>query len=184
LELPIELSVVKGQVTVRTPDEGAALLCSWPDAFGPCQFEFNIPDAYDLLPRAGRLAATSPEPAQLRAYLTGFSEPALEQFQTKTTPTRAAYRCSVHCRVEQIPELFHLIGPEGRLYATLCEFQTTSLLPEADNAWVIFGVVGQQGSFRLELRLNRAPLPEERMAGWLEELVGLPVVYAPLGPFP
>jgi len=44
--------------------------------------------------------------------------------------------------------------------------------------------VGLEGGFKLEVRLNRAPLPEENMAGWLEELLGMPVVYAPLPPFP
>jgi len=80
-----------------------------------------------------------------------------------------------------------LIEPDGRLYATLCEFQTAALLPDApdaDNAWVIVGMIGQHGHVRMELRLNRAPLPEGRMAGWLEELLGLPVVYAPLPAFP
>ncbi len=184
LALPIDLSVENERVIVRGRDERAALLCSWPDAFGPCQFEFNIADPFELLVRAGRLAATSPAPAQVRAYLTGFSVDALTEFEAKMPPTRAAYRCSIHCRTEEIPELFRLIGPDGRLYATLCEFQTDALLPEGENAWVILGVVGQQERFRIEARLNRAPLPEARMDGWLTELVGAPMSYAPLGPFP
>jgi len=187
LGLPIDVSVEKGRVTLRTDPEQAALLCSWPDAFGPCQFEYNINDPLDLLVRAGRLAATSAAPAQVRAYLTGFDRPALAQFQSTMAPTRLAYRCSVHCRVDELPDLLTLIAPDGRLYSTLCEFQTAALLPdapEADNAWVIFGMIGQEGNVRLELRLNRAPLPEARMTGWLEELVGLPVVYAPLPAFP
>jgi hypothetical protein len=186
LGLPIDVTVEKGRVALRTTHDQAALLCSWPDAFGPCQFEYNINDPLDLLVRAGRLAATSPQAAQVRAYLTGFDRSALARFQTMA-PNRSAYRCSVHCRVDELPELLRLIAPDGRLYATLCEFQTASLLPdapEADNAWVIFGMIGQQGNVRLELRLNRAPLPEARMAGWLGELVGLPVVYAPLPAFP
>jgi hypothetical protein len=31
--------------------------------------------------------------------------------------------------------------------------------------------------------LNKAPLKEEFMAGWLERLIGQPVVYAPLPAF-
>jgi hypothetical protein len=31
--------------------------------------------------------------------------------------------------------------------------------------------------------LNKAPLKEDLMAGWLERLIGLPVVYAPLPAF-
>jgi hypothetical protein len=187
LGLPIEVTVEKGHVLLRTAREEAALLCSWPDAFGPCQFEYNINDPLDLLVRAGRLAATSPEPAQVRAYLTGFDRSSLAAFRSTMAPTRSAYRCSVHCRVDELPELLTLIEPDGRLYATLCEFQTSALLPdapEADNAWVIVGMIGQHGRMRMELRLNRAPLPEARMAGWLEDLLGLPVVYAPLPAFP
>ena len=187
LGLPIRVEVEKGRVALYTTREEAALLCSWPDAFGPCQFEYNINDPLDLLVRAGRLAATSPEPAQVRAYLTGFDRPSLAAFRSTMAPTRSAYRCSVHCRVDELPDLLTLIEPDGRLYATLCEFQTSALLPdapEADNAWVIVGMIGQHGRMRMELRLNRAPLPEARMAGWLEDLMGLPVVYAPLPAFP
>jgi len=187
LELPIEVTVEKGRVALRTTREEAALFCSWPDAFGPCQFEYNINDPLDLLVRAGRLAATSPEAAQVRAYLTGFDRQALATFRSTMAPTRSAYRCSAHCRVDELPDVLDLIEPDGRLYATLCEFQTAALLPDApdaDNAWVIVGMIGQHGHVRMELRLNRAPLPEGRMAGWLEELLGLPVVYAPLPAFP
>jgi len=187
LDFPIEVTVEKERAVLRTNQEQAALLCSWPDAFGPCQFEYNINDPLDLLVRAGRLAATSPEPAQVRAYLTGFDRSALTQFQVTMAPSRSAYRCSVHCRLDELPEVLRLITPDGRLYATLCEFQTAPLLPDApaaDNAWVILGMIGQQGDVRLELRLNRAPLPESQMTGWLEELVGLPVAYAPLPAFP
>lgn len=187
LELPIEVTVEKGRLVLRTTREEAALLCSWPDAFGPCQFEYNINNPLDLLVRAGRLAATSPDTAQVRAYLTGFDRQALATFRSTMAPTRSAYRCSVHCRVDELPDLLKLIEPDGRLYVTLCEFQTAALLPdapEADNAWVIVGMIGRHGRVRAELRLNRAPLPEARMAGWLEELLGLPVVYAPLPAFP
>jgi hypothetical protein len=187
LDLPIDVGVERGRVVLRTDRREAALLCSWPDAFGPCQFEYNINDPLDLLVRAGRLAATSPQAAQVRAYLTGFDRRMLEQFRSTMAPDRSACRCSVHCRLDELPQLLRLIAPDGRLYATLCEFQTASLLPDApetDNAWVIFGVTGQEGNVRLELRLNRAPLPEARMDGWLEELVGLPVTYAPLPAFP
>jgi hypothetical protein len=33
------------------------------------------------------------------------------------------------------------------------------------------------------MRLNRAPLPENQMASWLERLLGYKVLYAPLPPF-
>ena len=38
-------------------------------------------------------------------------------------------------------------------------------------------------AFGIEARLNKAPLKEEAMAGWLERLIGHPVVYAPLPAF-
>jgi hypothetical protein len=44
--------------------------------------------------------------------------------------------------------------------------------------------VGAAGAFQVEVRLNRAPLPEDEMPGWLESLVGMPMRYAPLPPFP
>jgi hypothetical protein len=56
-------------------------------------------------------------------------------------------------------------------------------MPEGEDASAIIGIVGTAGGFQLEVRLNRAPLPEEHMAGWLERLLGMPVVYAPLPPF-
>src|SRR2546430_11820171 len=41
-------------------------------------------------------------------------------------------------------------------------------------------IMGSEGGFQIEVRLNRAPLREEAMAGWLEQLLSLPVTYAPL----
>ena len=52
------------------------------------------------------------------------------------------------------------------------------------DAWAIVGVMGLEGEgFQIEVRLNRVPLPETEMAGWIETLLGLPAVYAPLPPF-
>ena len=69
------------------------------------------------------------------------------------------------------------------MYSTLCEFNTEELLPDEEDASAIIGIVGSAGSFQLEMRLNRAPLPEAQMAAWLERLLGYAVVYAPLPPF-
>ncbi|MBI3995760.1 MAG: hypothetical protein HY349_07280 [Nitrospirae bacterium] len=185
LELPIEPEIKNGKVTLRTTEEDAALFCSWPDAFGPCQFEYNFPDAFEFLVPAGRLAATGGgEPATVRAYLTGFSEPALREFETTAPGARYAYRCSIHGQLLDLPELSSVIRPDGRLYTTLCEIQTQELYPNTRNAWLIVGVVGMAGGFKIEARLNRAPLPENEMDGWLETLLGFPMAYAPLPPFP
>jgi hypothetical protein len=185
LDVPIEASVEPGGVMLRAADTRAPLFCSWPDAFGPCQFEYNSPDAFEFLVPASRLAATcGGEPARVRAYLTGFSEEALDEFQAVAPGARPAYRCSVHCPLDELPEVLRAIAPAGRLYATLCEFQTQPLAPTGTDASAIVGIVGAEGAFQLEVRLNRAPLPEEEMAGWLERLLDMPVTYAPLPPFP
>lgn len=184
LELPIETKVEKDMVVVRPLDGSIPFFCSWPDAFGPCQFEYNTTDAFEFLVPASKLAQTfAPEPAAVRAYLTGFSEDALMEFHTIESGARMAYRCSVHCPLDDLPEILDAIQPEGRLYATLCEFQTQELLPEGEDASAIIGIVGHNGAFHIEARLNRAPLQEDLMAAWLERLIGHAVVYAPLPAF-
>jgi hypothetical protein len=185
LNVPVEAVIENGGVALRTPDTRAPLFCSWPDAFGPCQFEYNSTDAFEFLVPASRLAATyGGEPAHVRAHLTGFSEEALDEFQAVAPGARPAYRCSVHCPLDELPEVLHAIAPAGRLYATLCEFSTQQLAPAGADASAIVGIVGAEGAFQIEVRLNRAPLPEDEMAGWLGQLVGMPVSYAPLPPFP
>jgi hypothetical protein len=185
LDLPIEITTTNGSLALRSADHRTPFFCSWPDAFGPCQFEYNSSDPFEFLVPASRLAATyGGEPAIVRAYLTGFSELALEEFHSVESGARYAYRCSAHCPLDELPELLLTIAPAGRLYATLCEFQTQRLLPDGEDAWAIIGIMGSEGGFQIEVRLNRAPLREEAMAGWLEQLLSLPVTYAPLPPFP
>jgi len=185
LGLPIESVLQDGNLTLRTLDQKVPFFCSWPDAFGPCQFEFNTSDPFEFLVPGSRLAEThGGEPATVRAYLTGFGEPALEDFATIPGEARYAYRCSAHCPLDDLPEVLAAIGPAGRLYVTWCEFQTQQLLPNNEDASAILGIVGQEGGFKLEVRLNRAPLPEAAMGGWLEDLLGMPMIYAPLPPFP
>lgn len=182
--LPIETAIEKGQLVLRPNDPTVPFFCSWPDAFGPCQFEYNTSDAYEFLVPASQLAATyAPEPAGVRAYLTGFSDEALAEFARIEPVAHLAYRCSVHCPLDDLPEIRSAIEPDGRLYATLCEFQTQELIPEGDEASAIIGVVGSRTGFGIEARLNKAPLKEELMAAWLERLIGEPLVYAPLPAF-
>ena len=184
LDLPIETFVENNAVVLRPADPAIPFFCSWPDAFGPCQFEYNSSDAFEFLVPASKLVETfGPEPAGVRAYLTGFSEEALTEFQAIESGARLAYRCSVHCPLDELPEVLQAIQPDGRLYATLCEFQTQTLLPERDDASAIIGIVGFNDRFQIEARLNQAPLPDEAMAAWLERLIGHPVVYAPLPAF-
>ncbi|TAL11805.1 MAG: hypothetical protein EPO02_03635 [Nitrospirae bacterium] len=185
LNLPVEPDVEGGSLVLRPFVRTVPFFCSWPDAFGPCQFEFNSPDAFEFLVPASRLAAThGREPATIRAYLTGFSEPALKEFEAVQPDARYAYRCSAHCQLGELPDVLRAIAPAGRLYATLCEFQTQGLLPDGADAWAIVGVMGVEGGgFQVEVRLNRAPLPENEMAEWLQALLGMPAAYAPLPPF-
>ncbi|BCA55793.1 hypothetical protein W02_29330 [Nitrospira sp. KM1] len=184
LELPVETAIDHSQVTLRPSDPAVPFFCSWPDAFGPCQFEYNSSDAFEFLVPASRLAATfAPEPAGVRAYLTGFNETALNEFAAFEPTPRLAYRCSVHCPLDDLPEIRSIIETEGRLYATLCEFQTQELVPDGEDASAIVGIMGTEAGFHLEVRLNRAPLPEEHMEHWLERLLGHEVSYAPLPAF-
>ena len=183
--LPITTSIRNGLVILHTSDSGTPFFCSWPDAFGPCQFEFNSPDAFEFLVPASRLATTHGDtPPRVRVYLTGFTETQLEEFRSLHPEAVSSFRCSVHCQLDEVPEVLSLIAPKGRLYATLCEFRAEEINPDAKDASAIIGVVGEEGAFRIEVRCNRAPLPEEDMAGWLNDLLGMPVVYAPLLPFP
>jgi hypothetical protein len=196
LDLPVECRIEQDSVALYPRSLGTPFFCSWPDAFGPCQFEYNSSDAFEFLVPASRLAATwdaaAPDapaghqgaPAMVRVYLTGFSEKSLEEFQRVERGGRYAYRCSVHSPLDELPEILQAIVPDGRLYTTLCEFQTQHLVPEGTDASAIIGIVGVNGRFQIEVRLNRAPLPEADMAGWLENLLGMPVTYAPLPPFP
>lgn len=182
--LPVETIIEKRQLVLRPGDASVPFFCSWPDAFGPCQFEYNTADAYEFLVPASRLAGTcSTESVGVRVYLTGFSEPSLADFQSIEPAARLAYRCSVHCPLDDVPEIRSIIEPDGRLYATLCEFQTQELLPEGDDASAIVGVVGSKAGFAIEVRLNKAPLKEELMADWVERLIGYPMAYAPLPAF-
>ncbi len=184
LELPVETGIANNTVTLKPHDLSNPFFCSWPDAFGPCQFEYNSSDAFEFLVPASKLAATFvPEPAGVRTYLTGFSEDVLAQFQAVAPTPRLVYRCSVHCPLDELPEVLTTIQPDGRLYVTLCEFHTQEVLQEGGDASAIIGIVGSGGDFGIEVRLNKAPLEEPRMAGWLERLIGHQVVYAPLPAF-
>ena len=185
LSLPIELSINQQSVKLSTSQKNVLLLNSWPDAFGPGQFEYNSSDPYEFLVPASRLAATcQSKPVTVRSYLTGFSESVLKKFMEIEGEPRSAYRCSLHCSLEDLSEIRGLTGSDSRLYATLCEFQTNQFLPKEMNAWAIIGVVGYSDGFRIEVRLNRSPVNLDEMTAWLDTLLGFPVAYAPLPAFP
>jgi hypothetical protein len=185
LQLPIEVNVDNQRVSLHTSRTDTPLFCSWPDAFGPCQFELNSPDSFEFLVPASQLAATIPHPAeQVRVYLTGFSTQALRDFNHLPSNSRLMYRCSLHCRLEEIPEIFSILHSRGRIYGSLAEFQTAAPLPEGVDAAAIVGLVGSEGQFRLEIRLNQHPLSHQETEQWFQQLVGHDLVYAPLPVFP
>ena len=185
LDLPLEVTQNSQRVSLHTTRTDSPLFCSWPDAFGPCQFEFNSPDPFEFLVPASQLASTNTTPsAHVRIYLTGFLEPALMAFTKIASNPRLMYRCSIHCTLSDMPDLLRLLEPQGRVYGSLAEFQTGHLLPEGSDAAVIVGLVGTNGEFRLEIRLNQHPLSHTETADWLEQLVSHPLVYAPLPTFP
>ena len=184
LELPIEPSTDGKRLLLKTARQDTPFFCSWPDAFGPCQFEYNSPDVFEFLVPASRLATTHSEAANIRVYLTGFPQSALFGFQGIEPQKRLVYRCSAHCMLSEIPEILSQLGHCGRLYTTLCEFQTQALLPNERDAAAIVGIVGEKGSYQIEVRLSQSPLPRPEMGDCLEQLLKLPMRYAPLSAFP
>ena len=185
LQLPIAAKIDHHKVTLQTSRNDTPLFCSWPDAFGPCQFELNSPDPFEFLVPASQLAATNSNPAeQVRVYLTGFPTQALSDFKPLQADSRLMYRCSLHCELREIPEIFSLLNSQGRLYGSLAEFQTSASLPKGIDAAAIVGLVGSEGQFRLEVRLNQYPLSHEKTEQWLQELLGYNLVYSPLPVFP
>lgn len=185
LELPIDIVVDNGMVLLRSSKSDTPFFCSWPDAFGPCQFEFNSSDPFEFLVPASRMAATlDGRGTTIRTYLTGFSQEALKDFMAVELKARYVYRCSAHCSLGELPEILEILGRSSRLYSTLCEFQTQSLLPQGHDAAAIIGVVGTKGNFQIEVRLNQMPIARSKMDAWLEDVLGFPVAYAPLSAFP
>jgi hypothetical protein len=185
LDLPIDVTHKNDRVLLQTSRSDAPLFCSWPDAFGPCQFELNSPDPFEFLVPASRLAETfQGQPANLRVYFTGFPEAVLPNFSDIAPHPRFMYRCSIHCTLSDMAEILHLLEPQGRVYGSLAEFQTSRFFPQGADAAAIVGLVGTNGEFRLEIRLNQRPLSQQETQRWLEDLVGHALTYSPLSAFP
>ncbi len=185
LDLPIDVSVQKGRVVLRNTCEEVPFFCSWPDAFGPCQFEFNSSDPFAFLVPASCLASTHRLPtATARIYLTGFSREALNEFKAVEPAVRTVYRCSVHASLADLPALLDVVGNGGRLYTTVSEFRTQAVFPDHPDAAVIVGIMGTENHYQIEVRFNMMPLPMNETTAWLEDLFTFPMTYAPLSPFP
>ena len=185
LDLPIDVMQERDMVRLNTRRQETPFFCSWPDAFGPCQFEFNSSDPFEFLVSATQLASTiGTTPVTSRVYLTGFSAQILEEFGKIEPSARQVYRCSLHTPLNDLPHILSILSKGGRLYSSLCEFQTKQLLPDNPDASAIIGIMGNQEGFKLEVRFNVMPLEQSHMLSWLQDLLGVPVAYAPLSPFP
>ncbi len=185
LDLPVTASIHKDQVVLHNAQREVPFFCSWPDAFGPCQFEFNSPDPFAFLVSASGLASTHHLPtAKVRIYLTGFSDDALHEFKAIEPEAHRIFRCSVHACLTDLPELSTIVGQGGRLYTTISEFHTQSIFPRHPDAVIVIGLVGTEGRYQLEVRLNMLPFPMDDVTRWLEDLCMYPMTYAPLSPFP
>ena len=184
LDLPIEIERRDNKVSLHSMQKEVPFFCSWPDTFGPCQFEFNSSDTYAFLVPASGLADTFQQPAPVRIYLTGFSQKALLEFQEIEASGRLAYRCSAHTCLTELPDMLKIVGESGRLYTTICEFHTQCILPHHKDAAAVVGVMTTGNRYQLEIRFNMMPLPKPDMDPWLQELLGIPMNYAPLSPFP
>jgi hypothetical protein len=182
LELPLFVDWSEGAPMVGSAEPGCRISGSWPDAFGPCQFEYVIEDRYALLVPAARLVERlGTRPAVLRTYLSGWPEGALAAFRALQPTTKLLHRGFVHATLNDLPAIADVIAPRGRVLATLGEFSTAGMIPDGREAYAVIGAIGGHDGFAVEMRLNRLPLSRGDTEVWLESLVGAPVAYAPLG---
>jgi hypothetical protein len=188
LDLPLFVEWEKGSLLI-SPEESSsavspasgAVSCSWPDAFGPCQFEYIVSDRYELLVPAARLVSKlGVQPAVIRTFLSGFPQEILDDFHRLQPESRMLYRGYIHAPFEDLPRVVQSMAPNGRALVNLCEFGTRLVLPEGEEAYAVVGVIGSESGFKIEVRLNRAPLPEDEVGEWLNDLIGLPMGYSPL----
>jgi len=119
--------------------------------------------------------------AALRTFLSGWSSDMLAAFHQLQPGAKLLYRGFVHAHLADLPAITVAIAPRGRALATICEFRTVQLLPNARESYAVVGAIGDRAGFTVEMRLNRMPLPRDQTEAWLEGLLGVPVVYTPLG---
>jgi hypothetical protein len=182
LDLPLFVDWSEGTPTVASTEPGCRIAGSWPDAFGPCQFEYVVADRYELLVPAARLIERlGVRPATLRTFLSGWPRSVLAEFHRLQPGSRLLYRGFLQASLDDVPEIVKAIAPHGRVLVTLCEFRTGEVLRTAEESYAVVGVIGSAMGYTIEMRLNRAPLPEHEMEEWLERLIGVPMGYAPLG---
>lgn len=180
MSLPVSFVKQEETFSILSMTGHFTVACSWPDAFGPCQMEFGSTDASGLwVPAAKLIAGSGRQPARLRVFLSGFQTETLETFHRLLPRSRLLYRGYVMGDLRSLPELLRIIGPSGRMIANLVEFQTATLLGSGGEAYAIIGLIAEASGYKVEIRLNRAPLPEGVMESWLEGLIRMPMVYVP-----
>ena len=181
LDLPLFIEWEKGALTLSTEEGSAAVSLSWPDAFGPCQFEYIVSDRYELLVPAARFVSkVGIKPAVIRTFLSGFPREILDEFHQLQPESKMLYRGYIHAPMDDLPQVVQSMIPHGRALLNLCEFGTRQVLPTAEESYAVVGVIGSESGFKVEVRLNRAPLPEDEMEAWMKALTGMPMVYSPL----
>jgi hypothetical protein len=181
LEMPLFVDWSEGAPTVGSAEPGCRISGSWPDAFGPCQFEYVIEDRYALLVPAARLVERlGARPAVLRTFLSGWPPDALAAFRALQPSAKLLHRGFVHAGLEDLSAIADAVAPRGRVVATLGELSTAGMLPDGRDAYAVIGAVGSHTGFTFEVRLNRLPLSRAETESWLESLIGAPVSYAPL----
>jgi hypothetical protein len=181
LDLPLFVEWEKGSLRISAEESSSAVSLSWPDAFGPCQFEYIVSDRYELLVPAARfIAKFGIQPALIRTFLSGFPLETLDKFHQLQPQSRMLYRGYIHAPMKDLPQVVQAMAPNGRALVNLCEFGTRQLLPAAEASDAVIGLIGSESGFKIEVRLNRAPLPENEMEDWLNDLIGLPMAYSPL----
>lgn len=181
LDLPLFVEWKKGALTISSEGPESAVSCSWPDAFGPCQFEYIVADRYALLVPAARLVSKMGQrPAKIRTFFSGFPPEHLDRFHQLQPESHMFYRGYVHAALEEMPQVIDAIAPKGRALISLCEFRTRDLLPDGEESYAVIGAMGGESGYKIEVRLNRAPLPEGETERWLHRLFGMPFIYSPL----
>ncbi len=181
LGLPIAVERNHKSVTLFSMDASALLSVSWPDAFGPCQFEYVVTDRYALLVPASQFILKLGIPAStLRTFLSGFSLHQLEEFRQLQPASALFYRGFIQAPLTELPDIVSAVGPSGIGLINLCEFQTGKFVPGGRDAEGVIGVIGDQTGYNIEVRLNLSPLSQAETGASLERLIGFPMVYSPL----
>ena len=181
LGLPIAVEKNHRSVTLFSTDSSALLSVSWPDAFGPCQFEYVVTDRYSLLVPASQFVSKFGIPVStLRTFLSGFPGHQLEEFRQLQPASTLFYRGFLQAPLTDLPDVVSAVGPSGIGLINLCEFQTGKFIRGGREAEGVIGVIADQSGYKMEVRLNLSPLTQAESGVALERLFGAPMVYSPL----